>query len=336
MIGNEPDLLRLLALPALAWAAWSDHHTRRVDRRVWATLIIIGSIAAVWQVDQLAPIHTVDDFRILTQLIIIPPATGFLAVVLYRTGAFGGADAKALFALGLVFPTPVEYALPTLSTQLPVHQTQIILIAIGFNGMLFAVLLYLFKMWAQNLKRGERTAELLVSERIPVSKIAETPGQMKWIDEAGESHTLDLDALRMYFRWKNISANDVIQHPNEHRSTNKLEAIFEIGDGVIYSEITSNHPLASEDFDSHENPTVVDRDVAVSEDDAWGAQTFLDSITHTAYGTTAEELRGGLEHILTVQSIRVQPAFPLIVPLFLGVLTAITIGDVIAILATTI
>lgn len=336
MIATEPDTLRLLALPVLAWAAWSDHHTRRVDRRVWAMLIIIGSIAAVWQVDQLAPIYTTEDFRTLTQLIIVPPATGFLAVILYRAGAFGGADAKALFALGLVFPTPVEYVLPALSIQLPIYQPQIMLIAVGFNGMLFAVLLYLLKMWAQNLKRGERTVELLVTEEIAVSKIPETPGQMNWTDETGELHTLDLDALRMYFRWKNTTVSDIRQHPNEHRSTGKLEAIYEIDDGVIHSEITSNHPLASEDFDSHENPTVADRDVTVNEDDAWGAQTFLDSITHTAYGTTTEELSGGLEHILTTQSIRVQPAFPLIVPLFLGVVTAVTIGDIIAILATSI
>lgn len=334
MIGIEPDLLRLLALPALAWAAWSDHHTRRVDRRVWAILIILGSIAAIWQVDQIAPIHTVDNFRVLTQLIIIPPTTGMLAVILYRTGAFGGADAKALFALGLVFPTPVEYVLPASSIQLPVHRAQITLVAVVFNGMLFAVVLYLLKMWVQNFRRGERSLEMLMTKAIPINKLPETPGQLKWSDETGESHTLDLDALRMYLRWKNISIAEIIQHPDEHRKTNKLEAVYKTDDGVIYSEITTDNPFASEDFDSHENPVIADRDVTVDEDDAWAAQTFLDSISHTAYGTSPEELRGGIEHLLNVQPVRVQPAFPLIVPLFLGVVTAIAIGDIIAIVAT--
>lgn len=333
MIDADPDLLRLLAIAPLAWAAWSDHHTRRVDRRVWAVLIFIGAIAAVWQVDQIAPIHTVSEYRILTQLIVIPPATGFLAMVLFRAGAFGGADAKALFALGLVFPTPIEYALPALSILLPIQRTQIALIAIGFNAMLFAVLLYLLKMWVQNLRRGERSLDLLMTEKIPVSKIPETPGQLRWTDETGERHTLDLDALRMYLRWKNVTVEDILQHSDDHRTPTEIEAVYEIGDGVVYSEITTGHLLASDDFDSHENPIIADRNVPIEKDDMWGAETFLDSITHTAYGTSPDDLRGGLEYILTAQSVRVQPAFPLIVPLFLGVVAAVTIGDIIALSA---
>jgi len=254
-------------------------------------------------------------------------------MVVFRTGAFGGADAKALFALGLVFPTPIEYALPALSILLPVHRTQIALIPIGFNAMLFAVLLYLLKMWAQNLRRGERSLDLLMTEKIPVSKIPETPGQMRWTDRTGELHTLDLDALRMYLRWKNVTVEDILQHSDDHRTPTEIEAVYEIDDGVVHSDITTGHPLASEDFDSHENPTIVDRNVTIEKGDVWGTQTFLDSITHTAYGVSPDDLRGGLEHILTAQSVRIQPAFPLIVPLFLGVVTAITIGDIIALSA---
>ena len=333
MVDATPDLLRLFALFPLAWAAWSDHHTRRVDRRVWAALIFIGAIAAIWQVNQIAPIHTVDEYRVLTQLIIVPPATGLLAMILFRVGAFGGADAKALFALGLVFPTPIEYTLPKLSLLLPVHRTQIAIIAVGFNAMLFAVFLYLLKMWAQNLKRGERSLDLLMTEKIPVSKIPETPGQMRWTDETGEPHTLDLDALRMYLRWKNVTVGDILQHSDDHRSPTEIETVYEIDDGVVHSEITTGHPLASEDFDSHEKPAIADKNVPIEKDDMWGTQAFLDSITHTAYGTSPDDLRDGLEHILTAQSVRIQPAFPLIVPLFLGVVAAVTIGDIIALSA---
>jgi len=330
MIDADPDLLRLLALAPLAWAAWSDHHTRRVDRRVWKILILIGTIAAIWEVNQIAPVHTVGEYRTLIQLIAVPPATGFLAMALLRAGALGGADAKALFALGLVFPTPIEYTLPALPMLLPVYRAQIAVVAIGINAVLFAVLLYPLKMWAQSLRRGERSLSLLMTEKIPVNKIPETPGQMRWTDETGESHTLDLDALRMYLRWKNITVEEILEHSDEHRTLTEIETVYEVDDGVIFSEITSEHPLASEHFDSNENPAIADRNVTIKEDDMWGTQAFLDSITHTAYGTSPDDLRGGLEHILTTQSIRIQPGIPLIVPLFLGVVAAVTIGDIIA------
>ncbi|CDK38019.1 A24 family peptidase [Halorubrum sp. AJ67] len=332
MIDADPDLLRLLAIAPLAWAAWSDHHTRRVDRRVWAVLIFIGAIAAVWQVDQIAPIHTVDEYRILTQLIIVPPATGFFALALSRTGAFGGADVKALFALGLVFPTPIEYALPALSILLPAHRGQIAVITIGFNAMLFGAILYLPKMWIQNYRRGERTLNLLITKKIPVHKIPETAGQMRWTDETGEPYTLDLDALRMYLRWKNVTVEDILQHSDDHRTATEIEAVYEIDEGVVYSKIPSSHPLASEDFDSHENPVIADTNVPIEKDDMWGAETFLDSITHTAYGTSPDNLRGSLEHILTAQSVRIQPVVPLVVPLFLGVVAAVTIGNTVTLL----
>lgn len=336
MVDATPDLLRLFALLPLAWAAWSDHHTRRVDRRVWAVLIVIGAVAAVWQVNRIAPIHTVDEYRTLTQLILVPPVTGFVAIVLHRSGAFGGADAKALFALGLVYPAPVEYVVPILSVQLPIYQTQIAIVAISFYGLLFGIVLFLLRMWYRNFSRGGRSLKSLVTCEIPVSSIPETPGQMRWSDEELNSHKLDLDALRMYLRWRGLSVADLIQQADILRDERLLETTYEVDDGVIASKITAKHPLASEDFSERGNPEVADQQVAIAEGDTWGADIFLGSINHNAYGTTSEELRRGLEHVQDKQTIRIQPAFPLIVPLFLGVAAAVTVGDIIALLAVTV
>lgn len=336
MVDATPDLLRLFALLPLAWAAWSDHHTRRVDRRVWAVLIVIGAVAAVWQVNRIAPIHTVDEYRILTQLILVPPVTGFVAIVLHRSGAFGGADAKALFALGLVFPAPLEYVVPILSVQLPIYQTQIAIVAISFYGLLFGIVLFLLRMWYRNFSRGERDLKSLVTCEIPVSSIPETPGQVRWNDEESNPHKLDLDTLRMYLRWRGISITDLVQRSDVLRDERLLETTYKVGDGVITSKITAEHPLASKDFSENGNPEVASRQETIDEDDTWGAEAFLESINHNAYGTTSKELQCGLEYVQDKQTIRIQPAYPLIVPLFLGVAAAVTVGDVLALLAVTV
>ncbi|MFC6726180.1 A24 family peptidase, partial [Halobium palmae] len=44
MIAAPPDLLRLLVVPVFAWAAWRDVRTRRLPNRVWAPLVVLGSI----------------------------------------------------------------------------------------------------------------------------------------------------------------------------------------------------------------------------------------------------------------------------------------------------
>jgi preflagellin peptidase FlaK len=67
---------------------------------------------------------------------------------------------------------------------------------------------------------------------------------------------------------------------------------------------------------------------AVRSLDTWGAERFLSA--HSAYGTTPTELREGLA-VLTEpdrETVWLTPGIPFILPMFAGLLLALTYGDV--------
>ena len=47
-IAHGPDLLRLVAVPVLGWAALRDVRTRRVPNRTWLPLVGVGIVALAW------------------------------------------------------------------------------------------------------------------------------------------------------------------------------------------------------------------------------------------------------------------------------------------------
>jgi preflagellin peptidase FlaK len=86
-----------LSLAFLLYASWSDYKTREVSNRVWAFY---------------APLAL---FLSLSELLFNDPAklpffglsfgiTAIFAIILFYTGAFGGADSKALMCIALALP----------------------------------------------------------------------------------------------------------------------------------------------------------------------------------------------------------------------------------------
>ena len=62
--------------------------------------------------------------------------------------------------------------------------------------------------------------------------------------------------------------------------------------------------------------------------DPWGAEAFLDDIEGSAYGTDPETLRDGLELLVGTDEAWVSPGIPFLVPMFVGLVAALTYGDV--------
>jgi preflagellin peptidase FlaK len=60
--------------------------------------------------------------------------------------------------------------------------------------------------------------------------------------------------------------------------------------------------------------------------DDWGAEAFLEDVG-SAYGTSPEELREGLELLTTRDRVWVSPGIPFLVPILLGLVVALTYGD---------
>lgn len=327
MIGNGPDLLRLLAVPIFAWAAWSDYQTRRVDARAWPIVFAIGGTAAVWQITQIAPLYTSYEVNRVIQIVAVPPIAGLVGAILYNGNALGGADAKALFTLGLLFPVTPEYTIPGLKMSLPLfdNSTGVLAAAVVMNGLVFGVF-YPFRMWLQNLARGERTLDLFTSTQMSITDLSNQAGQIECESPKGETILLDADTLRMYLRWRDISLEALAENGAEFRSAGSIGETYEINTGAIEpASGTLQEVLLPDDVHLKERQTI-GADGGVS-DDSWGAKRFLEEIDHHAYGTEADDLRAALDHLTDVSEVRVQPAFPLIVPMFFGLLSALIIGD---------
>src|SRR4030067_986010 len=91
-----------LSLGFLLYASWSDYKTREVSNRVW---IIYAPIALSLA---LADFLIYDPFLRLPSYGISFGVTAVIAIVLFYSGAFGGADSKALMCIALALPFSTE------------------------------------------------------------------------------------------------------------------------------------------------------------------------------------------------------------------------------------
>lgn len=330
MLGTGPDVLRLLSLPVLAWAAWSDYQVRRVDPRVWPALIAVGGLAAIWQITQIAPIDTASDVTTLRHLVLVPPFMGFIGGLLLNANAIGGADAKALFGLGILFPAVHLYSVPLVGSTVPLvtGPMNILIVSILINGLVFGVY-YALRMWAENFLHGERSRNLLISETKTIPQLAATVGQIIVDAEDDEEILLDADTLRMYLRWRGASFDTLEMGGAELRDPTTIQKTYQVNTGSI-----DPNPDRLKFLPLPAGTNISDRPVLTTDGgtagDAWGAERFLEEIDHDAYGNDVDDLRQGLDYLVSREEVRVRPAYPLIVPLFLGLLAALTVGDLVA------
>src|SRR4030067_2684961 len=84
----------MLSLGVLLYAAWSDYKTREVSNRVW---VIYAPLALSLS---LAGFLLFDPSR-LPFFVLSFGVTAAIAILLFYTGGFGGADSKALMCIAL-------------------------------------------------------------------------------------------------------------------------------------------------------------------------------------------------------------------------------------------
>jgi len=116
----------------LLYASWSDYKTREVSNRVW---VIYAPIAAALTLTHLLlfaqsqlPLYALS-FGV----------TAGLALLLFYTGSFGGADSKALMCIALSLPfAPLAVLTPLLPNAVSPTSQIIFPITIFSNSVLFA------------------------------------------------------------------------------------------------------------------------------------------------------------------------------------------------------
>ncbi|MCG1004362.1 MULTISPECIES: A24 family peptidase C-terminal domain-containing protein [Halobacterium] len=299
MDASIPDLLRLLVVPALGWAALRDWRTRRVPNGLWRPLVLLGAVLVVW--DGYTAFGTPYAFqpfavRVAFSLLFVVP----LAYAFWYVGGFGGADARAFMTLAVVFPTYPTYEL--LGYSLPVVETALGVFSLTIlTNTVILGLAYPLVLGVRNAVSREFSVVMFVGRRAPVADLTDIHGSLLETHDGFTRDGLDLDALRMYLRWRGLDLAALRENPG----------------------LRDPATLPDDPNDPTGGAVVTD-----GSGDPWGAAAFLDDIDSTAYGTTPADLRDGLDVIVDREEVWVTPGVPFIIPLFVGLLVALTGGDV--------
>ena len=174
-----------ISLAILLYASWSDYKTREVSNRVWA---IYAPIALGLSMVELL----LYDTSRLPLFGLSFGVTAVIALLLFYTGSFGGADSKALMCIALALPFSVGTLFGPLSPlgESPLAQN-IFPMTIFSNGVLFAAAtgVYMFfynVVWhARNRKKffegtlakesmGKKILVVITGHRVSLQKVKAT------------------------------------------------------------------------------------------------------------------------------------------------------------------
>ncbi len=122
----------VLSLVVLLYSSWSDYKTREVSNCVW---VIYAPIALALSLSELLLFEP----SLLPFYVLSFGVTAGLALLLFYTGAFGGADSKAFMCIALALPfAPIVFFTPLLQNAVSPISQLIFPITIFGNSVLFA------------------------------------------------------------------------------------------------------------------------------------------------------------------------------------------------------
>jgi preflagellin peptidase FlaK len=121
-----------LSLTVLLYASWSDYKTREVSNRVWAVYAPVALLLSLVEL-------FIYDSGKLPLFGLSFGITAVIAILLFYTGGFGGADSKALMCIALALPFSTGTVFANLSPlgESPLAQN-LFPLTIFSNGVLFA------------------------------------------------------------------------------------------------------------------------------------------------------------------------------------------------------
>jgi preflagellin peptidase FlaK len=160
-----------------------------------------------------------------------------------------------------------------------------------------------------------------LGRRIDVDALPEAHGRLFETPEGFSRSGLDLDALRMYLRWRGATLAELRAEPERFRDPESVGETNDPTDGAVGIATDGGTSTGEDAHGSGPGDRAYD--------DPWGAAAFLDDIEGTAYGTSPEKLRGGLEIVVDRETVWISPGIPFIVPMFVGTVLAFTYGDLI-------
>jgi len=329
-LASTPDLLRLLAVPVFGWAAYRDVKTRRVPNKTWLPLAALAVVLLAW--DSYAVLTGPTSGRVF--FIRVAVSLGFVIPLSYGfwlMGGFGGADAKAFMLVALLFPVYPYYYLPTAAIPLEPSALGVFSLTILSNTVL-AGIVYPLGVAAGNVARGRFSKAMFFGRPVAVDRLTEEYGRLLESPDGFTRSGLDLDALRMYLQWRGATLGELRADPDAHRNPDSLPTQPNLpGDGSLVTDGGVADDAAPTDSnlrpDGSSSNSSADQFGTAKRVDPWGAERFLDDIEGSAYGTSPEQLREGLELLVRADEVWISPGIPFLVPMFAGLCIALVYGD---------
>ena len=122
----------MVSLTVLVYASWRDYVCREVSNKVWA---VYAPIALALTLSQLV----LFDSSLLLLYGLSFGVTSAIALVLFYTGGFGGADSKAFMCIALALPfAPIALFTPLITEAISPQSQFLFPITIFGNSVLFA------------------------------------------------------------------------------------------------------------------------------------------------------------------------------------------------------
>jgi preflagellin peptidase FlaK len=153
------DIVRIfVCLVFLIYASWTDYKTREVSNTVW---ILFAPPALTLSLIDLF----LSDFSMLIFYGISVGLTSAFAVILFYSGAFGGADAKALMCIALALPFyPQNIATPLSEGTSPISQI-FFPVTVFSNSVLLAALTAIYILLRNTFWRLETGMKFFEGEQ---------------------------------------------------------------------------------------------------------------------------------------------------------------------------
>lgn len=302
-----PDLIRLFAIPVFGYAAWTDYKSRRVRNKVWVPVALIALLA--FSLDFLYIFTDAPSYRnpewfffvtVISAGVLVP-----FGVAAWHADWLSGADVKALMLIALLYPAVPLYpvpvnlqalgappALPFLFSGAGIFSFTVLL-DIVIIGALVPVALCLW-----NALRGDFSPRMIFSWKVPANTVHEAHGEP--VDEAFESTddgVLNFEVLQEYLKWRGITLEELLENPEEYRQC-----------GLDDGEMLTDGGLGA---------------------DTWGAVQFVQQSSRGASELTPSRVREGLDELVdrNPSGIWIIPSVPYMLPIFAGLLTSITVGN---------
>jgi preflagellin peptidase FlaK len=304
------DTVRLSLLVLLGVAAYRDIQTRRVPNYVWFPFLTIGGVIFGYELVQRFSYFSSPWVASLPLgVVTIVSVIGYIG---WRQGLYGGADAKAIISLAVLFPDAPSIYVDSMVFPLTHSLLNSFSITILTNAVVLSSI-YPLLMLINNINSGNLSLpSCLLARRHSVDEIENVHGTLYHSIEESLTPGLDLDALRMYLRWRGSSLSTLVSSPSIHRDPDSIRKTFPATDGRIDVSCASAASSSAPEIDAR---------------DSWGAAAFLNAVG-PAYGTTPMMLRTGLERLSSNDTVWVSPGIPFLVPLFMGTILALTAGNI--------